>query len=239
MQYPPSRYPPPYPPAPYVPPPGAITPRRNSLPRDIYRGAVYGDFAPEKGIAGNATQALLGYVPGIGTLCALRDAAADIQLHDGIGVLLNVLAMFPVLGGVPKTIRAIYRISRRQRTAARRQSAAYAAAYPSTYPGADAPAQAVRRAGGCRGFAISLGVLAVGLLYAVGVRLVAIQLRDHGLTFAGMVLNSIGAVAVPLALLALGLVVGEAVAIRNRSWLVMVLLPVVLLMGFVSGIGGA
>jgi hypothetical protein len=77
--------------------------RRPSFLKDVYNGAVQGDFAPEMGIAGAITQMSLGYCPGIGTLCASRDLVADLRQRDRLGALLNTLALFPILGGFPKT----------------------------------------------------------------------------------------------------------------------------------------
>jgi hypothetical protein len=92
--------------------------------RDIVRGAVLGDFARDIGLLGAITLALLGFVPVIGTLGALRDVIANWRYRDGLGVLLNVLAVFPVLGGFPKTlevIRGAHRIGRAYTTSRQRQ----------------------------------------------------------------------------------------------------------------------
>src|SRR5690348_10990607 len=56
---------------------------------DVWRGAVIGDFATEIGFFGALTQALLGFVPVIGTLCAVRDLIADMRMGDRLGMLLN------------------------------------------------------------------------------------------------------------------------------------------------------
>jgi hypothetical protein len=71
---------------------------------------VRGDFARELGLAGALTQAALGYCPGVGTCCAARDLLADLRHRDGLGALLNSLALFPVLGGFPKTAAALRHI---------------------------------------------------------------------------------------------------------------------------------
>jgi hypothetical protein len=83
--------------------------RRRRIPflRDIYNGAVRGDFAAEIGLAGALTQAALGFVPVVGTLCALRDVLADLRYRDRMGCLLNALALVPFLGGFPKTAEVI------------------------------------------------------------------------------------------------------------------------------------
>ena len=55
---------------------GPARPPRGGRARDIARGAVLGDFAPVLGLAGAATQVVLGYLPVVGTLGALRDPGA-------------------------------------------------------------------------------------------------------------------------------------------------------------------
>ena len=55
---------------------GGARPPPGGLVRDIVRGAVPGDFAPALGLAGAATQVVLGYLPVVGTLGALRDPGA-------------------------------------------------------------------------------------------------------------------------------------------------------------------
>jgi hypothetical protein len=67
--------------------------------RDIVRGAALGAFARDRGQLGAITLALLGFVPVMGRLGVLRDIVANWRSREGIGVLLNVLAVFPVLGG--------------------------------------------------------------------------------------------------------------------------------------------
>lgn len=123
----------------HSPPYGTIQgepPRRPSFARDVFNGAVRGDFARNLGFWGAATQAALGYVPGVGTACAARDLLADLRQRDRIGALLNVAAIFPILGGFPKTAEVIrhahlvgravhktHRADRRQREAQRQQHA--------------------------------------------------------------------------------------------------------------------
>src|SRR6185437_12857803 len=51
--------------------------RRPGFLRDIYNGAVLGDFAGELGLAGIFTRIILGYVPAVGMICAARDYIAD------------------------------------------------------------------------------------------------------------------------------------------------------------------
>jgi hypothetical protein len=87
--------------APQNPP---ATPRRR-IPffADIYKGAVHGDFADELGLVGYTTQAVLAFVPVIGTVCAFRDFTACRRKKDRIGMTLNGLALIPFLGLFPKT----------------------------------------------------------------------------------------------------------------------------------------
>lgn len=84
------------------PAPQAPDKHRYSLVGDVYNGAVHGDFAPELGLAGITTQVICGFLPGIGTACALRDYLACQRAHDRVGMLLNGLSLVPFLGGVPK-----------------------------------------------------------------------------------------------------------------------------------------
>lgn len=86
---------------------GRTTPDRPPLLLDIYRGAVHGDYARQLGVAGYLTQALFGFIPVLGQLCALRDLFASIGKRDGYGIVLNFLALVPVLGGFPKTLRIL------------------------------------------------------------------------------------------------------------------------------------
>jgi hypothetical protein len=75
---------------------------------DVWNGAVRGDYAPRLGVAGAATQAVISYVPLVGTLCALRDYFACRRKHDALGAGLNLVAIVPVLGGFPKTVEVIH-----------------------------------------------------------------------------------------------------------------------------------
>ncbi len=82
-------------------------------PADIFRGAIKGDYARRLGIPGRLTQAVMGFIPVIGTVCAFRDFFACRSKHDRVGMVLNGLALIPFLGGFPKTaevIRAIRHI---------------------------------------------------------------------------------------------------------------------------------
>ena len=75
---------------------------------DILNGAFRGDWTPRLGVAGAVTQAIVFYIPVIGTLCAIRDFFACLHKHDSLGSILNALAVFPVLGGFPKTADVIH-----------------------------------------------------------------------------------------------------------------------------------
>lgn len=85
----------------------SVPPRRVSFWRDIYNGAVLGDFAREKRLGGALTQILLAFTPGVGTICAARDCIADLRYRDFLGFCLNLLALVPVFGGVSKTVSVI------------------------------------------------------------------------------------------------------------------------------------
>lgn len=76
--------------------------------RDVWRGAVMGDFAREKGVLGTGTQIVFGFLPAIGTLCAMRDFVADWRARDTLGAVLNLLAFIPFLGGFPKMVDALH-----------------------------------------------------------------------------------------------------------------------------------
>ncbi len=78
---------------------------RPPLLLDIYRGAVHGDYSRHLGVAGYLTQAVCSFIPVFGQLCALRDLIADLGKRDRLGALLNFLALVPVVGGFPKTVR--------------------------------------------------------------------------------------------------------------------------------------
>jgi hypothetical protein len=88
-------------------PSASPTRRRIPLARDVFNGAVRGDYAQQLGVPGTATQIALAFVPGVGTLCALRDALACSRRHDRVGVTLNLLAVVPLLGGFPKAAAAL------------------------------------------------------------------------------------------------------------------------------------
>lgn len=76
------------------------------LPADVFRGAVLGDYA-RLGMAGYVTQAAFGFIPAVGTACALRDLTADLRRRDRLGATLNGLSLIPFLGGFPKVARVV------------------------------------------------------------------------------------------------------------------------------------
>lgn len=88
---------------------------RPSLVSDIVRGAVQGDFARDLGLPGVVTQVALSFVPVVGTLCAFRDAAADRQRNDRPGMVLNLLAAVPLVGGAAKSAELIRHARRLKR----------------------------------------------------------------------------------------------------------------------------
>src|SRR5215471_1451296 len=75
---------------------------------DILRGAFLGDYATRLGVAGAITQAIVFYIPVVGTICAMRDYFASRRRRDTLSAILNLLAIFPVLGGFPKTAAVIH-----------------------------------------------------------------------------------------------------------------------------------
>jgi hypothetical protein len=92
------------------------TPRRRHLflafIYDVLAGAMYGDFARNLHIPGVVTQVTLGFIPGLGTLCAIRDLIACIHYRDRFGSILNIFALIPVFGGFAKIFDAIHDLTR-------------------------------------------------------------------------------------------------------------------------------
>ena len=80
--------------------------------RDIFRGALLGDFALDLGIVGALTQVALAYTPVVGDICAIRDMVGDIYHRDKLGFLLSAIALIPVLGGIAKTVDVIHNTHR-------------------------------------------------------------------------------------------------------------------------------
>jgi hypothetical protein len=82
-------------------------PYQHTVIEDMWLGAIHGDFAPEMGGGGRLTQAILGFVPIIGTLCAIRDCIADLIQRDLVGAVLNGFAAIPIIGGFSKLAKVI------------------------------------------------------------------------------------------------------------------------------------
>jgi hypothetical protein len=197
---------------------------------DLYRGAVWGDFDQDLGVAGAAAQSTIGFVPVAGTLAALRDLFACIGQRDPLGVVLNLLAIFPVLGGFAKIADAVHTLHRYHRAAKRRrQRAMRGAAYPSTLSGS---AGAQHRRSGWASFGLSLLVICLATLYSVGVGLLFDYLWANGPTIQDYTLHGSGAWLAPLVLLPLGLLVGLVLTVAKRLWLGLTLLPLAIILGF-------
>ena len=81
--------------------------RRPGLVRDVWNGALRGDFARNLGFFGGLTQIVIGFLPLFGTLAAMRDIVADLKYHDRLGCAFNTLALVPVFGGFSKTMDVI------------------------------------------------------------------------------------------------------------------------------------
>lgn len=190
---------------------------------DVVRGAVLGDFATEVHLPGAVTHAALGFVPGIGTVLAIRDLVACWLDADWLGMVLNLLAVMPVIGGVPKTVdvlHGVHRVHRHMRRSARRRETGVTP-------------QEIRRQRGrrLRAFGMSLLLPVLGLLLGVG------TVSALHLVFTHMPVGVRGAftgTALLMVTLAFGgveLVAGEALCVRSRAWLGMLLLPPALLLG--------
>jgi hypothetical protein len=98
----------------------APTPVRHTLAVDVYLGVMRGDFAPEMGGAGRLAQVICGFIPIVGSVCAIRDLIADYMQRDFLGVTLNGLAVIPFIGGFSKiavVARSIRRTGRIVRAA--------------------------------------------------------------------------------------------------------------------------
>lgn len=87
-----------------------VSPPRPSFIEDVFNGAVLGDYANNLGLSGHVIMAVLGFVPVIGTFCAIRDFFADRRKKDGWGMFLNLLALIPFLGGFPKTAAVLHTV---------------------------------------------------------------------------------------------------------------------------------
>ena len=207
-----------------VPQPTMAVPAPRSLALDIYRGAIWGDFDRDMEVAGAVTQAAIGFIPGVGTVTALRDLIACIGQRDLLGIVLNTLAAIPVFGGLAKTADALHTIHRyRQASERRKQRGMYSPMYVE-------PATPTRNGWATFGLSLLAGVFAA--LYGFGVRTLFEYLWVHGPTIQGYDLHGFGAWLAPLLLLPLGLVFGVAVTVRDRLWLGLLLLPFAMAIGF-------
>ncbi len=183
-------------------------PAARSLAFDLYRGVVWGDFDLQLGVAGAIAQSVIGFVPGVGTITALRDLIACLGQRDLLGIVLNILAAFPVFGGLAKTTDALHTLHRYHRAAQRRKQRAMdgsASKALQTYQTYRAPSP---HRSGWVSFGLSL------------------------LVAQGFALRGDGAWLAPLLLLPMGLLVGTAVTVRNHLWLGLTLLPCALAVGF-------
>jgi len=201
--------------------------RRRSLLGELYRGAVLGDFALDKGLLGVLTQIVVGYLPIAGTIGALRDAAADWRARDAFGVTVNLLAAFPVLGGFPKTLEVLHSVHQAHRV-------------HRALAGPDAAHRRPKRAGGAwRALARSAAVLGLAVAYGLGVQLAAEHVWASGAPAGLGGAGDAGLVALlALAALVAGFLFGEALSIRARAWLGALLLPAALLVGLFLLAGG-
>jgi hypothetical protein len=207
-----------------VPQPVIAIPAPRSVAFDMYRGAIWGDFDRELEVAGALTQAAIGFIPGVGTACALRDVIACIGRRDLLGIVLNALAAIPVFGGLAKTAEALHTIHRyRQASERRKQRQVYGAVYIEP----EAPAR-----NGWAAFGLSLLSSVFAALYGFGVRTLFEYLWVHGPTIQGYALHGFGAWLAPVILLPLGLIFGVVATIRDRLWLGLLLLPFALSIGF-------
>jgi len=197
--------------------------RHASWLTDVVRGAMLGDFATEVHLPGAVTHAALGFVPGIGTVMAVRDLVACWLDADWLGMVLNLLAVMPVIGGVPKTVdvlHGVHRVHRQMQRSARRKES-----------GVTPQEIRRRRARRLRAFGMSLLLPMLGLLLGVG------TVSALHLVFTHMPVGIRGAFtgnAALIVVLVFGgveLVAGEALCIRSRAWLGMLLLPPALLLG--------
>jgi hypothetical protein len=196
-----------------------------SVIQDIYWGAIWGDFAPRVGIPGALTQALLGYVPLVGTITALRDAVADIRGHDGVGTILNLLAAFPVLGGLAKTADVLHGLHRLHR------------AYSSHQGNQRQPVEEIRVAAGgrhgygCLAFFVSLVMVALGVFYGVGVHIASHYVERSWPLGANTAVVGNGMLVVGVGLAVLGFSIGEVICVGSRAWFGVIFLPAAIYVG--------
>jgi hypothetical protein len=193
--------------------------------RDIYWGAVWGDFAPSVGIPGALTQALLGYVPVIGTITALRDAVADIRVHDGVGTILNLLAAFPVLGGLAKTADVLHSLHRLRR--------AYSSHQGDQRQPLEETREAIggRRGYGCLAFFVSLVMVTLGMFYGVGIHIASLYVGRSWPLGADTAVLGNGMLVVGVGLAVLGFSIGEVICVGSRAWFGVIFLPAAIYVG--------
>ena len=191
-----------------------------SLIGDIYRGAVWGDFSPSIGIPGAITQALLGYVPVVGTATALRDALADWRLHDGVGLILNIFAAFPVLGGLAKTADVLHVLHRLHRAYTGRR----------IDQKNETPVRP-ERGFGCLAFVISAIMMILGTFYGLGIHFAAQYARTAWPLNSNTLFIGNGIVVATVALAVLGLSVGEVICAGSRAWFGVIFLPAAIFIG--------
>jgi hypothetical protein len=207
--------------------PRPATGASRSLALDIYRGVVWGDFDHELGVGGAIAQSTVGFIPGVGTVAALRDLIACMRQHDLLGVLLNLLAAFPVFGGLAKIADAVHTVHRYQRARQLRKQRRL----DGSVGHYQTPLSTPRRSGWAS-FGGSLLVAGFVGLYGLAVRLLFEYLWAHGPTIQGYAFHDNGAWLAPLILLPLGLIIGLTVTVSNRLWLGLMALPIVLALGF-------
>jgi hypothetical protein len=209
------------------------------LALDLFRGAILGDFDQHLGTAGAAAQSVVGFIPVVGTVAALRDLLACIGQRDPLGIILNLLAIFPVFGGLAKTADALHALHRYQRAAQRHnqealsQQAYHNYTYPAYPPfGMATATPSVPHRSRWVSFGLSLLVAGVATLYGLGVRTFLEFLRLYGPTVHGYALHGDGAWLAAVVLLPVGLLMGLIITLGNRLWLGLVLFPLTLLLGF-------
>src|SRR5215475_5701971 len=177
------------------PVPSSTLPPSRGLVSDLFRGVILGDFDQRLGPTGAVAQSAVGFIPVVGTLAALRDLLACIGQRDPLGIVLNLLAIFPVFGGLAKTADALHALHRYQRASQRRHqearswqtyqqpasqgSAPYQGYSPS---GAAATASGAAHRSGCASFGLSLLLAGIAALYGFGVRTLLEFLRLYGPT---------------------------------------------------------
>jgi hypothetical protein len=203
----------------------ATAPPTRSLALDLFRGVVWGDFDRDLGTGGAIAQSTVGFIPVAGTVAALRDLIACIGQRDLLGMVLNFLAVFPVLGGFAKIADALHTVHRYRRSAQRRKQRRVGSSI-------DHEKLSVARRSRWASFGLSLLMICFAPLYGFGVRVFFEFLWAYGPTIQGYAVRGSGAWLAPLILLPLGLLVGVAVTVSNRLWVGMILIPFAMACGF-------